>query len=126
MTALYFGSKGHHKSALRLLDDRLSQAIREGRKNWIRVLSHHAAVIANSLGDLGVVRRYYEQALAHCPDSAITLYGLADGLLRQGQNDMAREYAAKCRQACLRSSSGEDEETLKMVERQWPNLADHV
>jgi hypothetical protein len=43
---------GENQQALKLLDDEIAQAIRENRKVSICVLSRHAAVIADQMGDL--------------------------------------------------------------------------
>ena len=71
---------GQHQEALKFLDDCLASASQEKRDDWITILGMHASVIAESMGDLGLVRRYCEQVLAYDPQNALALFRLADVL----------------------------------------------
>ena len=82
-----------NEGALRLLDDAIAVAIRENESQWVLTLSHHAAVISNFLGDLSLVKHYYEQSLALNPENPRALSGLADVAKEQGELKLAKEYA---------------------------------
>jgi Tfp pilus assembly protein PilF len=63
--------------ALRILDEAIEEAVRDGDKSWVRTLCHHAAIIAEFTENLDLAKHYYEQSLASNPENAQTLYGLA-------------------------------------------------
>ena len=113
---------GHDEEALALVDDSLARAIRENRAMWIRVLSHQAAVISDSMGDQQRVRRYYEQSLTSSPDSPMALYGFAKVLHRLGETAQAKEHAAKCYRLIQGSDSELDSALLELVLSSWPEL----
>ena len=114
--------QGQDEEALALLDDSLAQAARENRVMWIRILSHHAAVISESMGDHRRVRHYYEQSLVSNPNNRMALYGLAKALYRQGETELAKQYAAKCYQSIQDSESHLDRALLELVLDTWPEL----
>jgi Tfp pilus assembly protein PilF len=85
-------------------------------------LSHHAAVIASSVGELGLVKHYYEQSLVHNPENPTALYGLADVSLEQGEHELARNYARRCHAAILRSGDEIDRGLLDLLAKRWPEI----
>ena len=113
---------GEHEKALKLLDDSIVVAAAEGRKSWVRTLSHHAAVLASSVANLGLVKHYYEQSLAHNPGNPRALYGLANVLLEQGEIELARNHAAKCHEAILQSEDEIDRGLLDLIAKRWPEI----
>ena len=113
---------GQDEKALNLLDDSLGQAVRENRVMWIRILSHHAAVISDSMGDHSRIRRYYEQSLASNPDNPMALYGLAKALHRQGETELAKEYATKCFRSVQHSESQLDRGLVELIVATWPEF----
>ena len=58
-----------NEEALRLLDDAIAVAMSENENRWVLTLSHHAAVISNFLGNLELVKRYYQQSLSFNPEN---------------------------------------------------------
>ena len=72
------------------LDDCIAKAKLEKRSIWVKVLSRHASVISDSMGDLALTRGYVEQVLAYEPEDAFALFKLADVLFGQGQADLAK------------------------------------
>jgi len=114
--------QGEDEKALALLDDALTRAVLENKTRWIRTLSHHAAVISDSIGDLHRVRRYYEQSLASDPDNSKALYGLANALQRQGETELAKQYATKCYRSIRDSESDLDRALLELVLDGWPEF----
>ena len=113
---------GENQRALKLLDDEIAKAIRENRSVWVCVLSRHASVIADQMGDLRLVRQYREQVLAHDPDNPLTLLSLADVLSRQGENDLAKHYAAKSYKLSVQRDSELDRAVVESIIKQWPNI----
>jgi tetratricopeptide (TPR) repeat protein len=113
---------GEPEKALELLDNSISAALQENRSSWIRTLSHHAAVIAGSEGNLGRVKHYYEQSLAYNPGNPPALYGLAKVLFEQGETELAKRYATECREAALGSDDEIDRGILELIAKKWPEL----
>ena len=115
--------RGNNREALRLIDDLVAQAIQENRPSWVTTLCRHAAVICDHAGEIDLVTRYCEQALAYSPDDALSFYKLADVSLRQGRMDTAKEYAAKSYRICkLRSE--QERGLMELLLKQWPELAE--
>jgi hypothetical protein len=114
--------QGNNAKALELLDDEIAHAIRESRGIWVCTLSRHASAIADQMGDLGLVRRYREQCLAHDPDSPLTLLSLAEVLDRQGEDALAKEYAVKSYQLSVRRDTELDRAVAESISKQWPEI----
>ena len=116
---------GKQQEALRLLDDAIADAIRDGSGTAsISALCHHAAILCRFADDFGLVKHYYEQSLVHNPDNPRALYGLAEVALKQGNADLARQYAKKSYDATVQ---GDDEIAkrglLDLITKQWPDVA---
>ena len=88
-----------NEEALRLLDDAIAVAMSENENRWVLTLSHHAAVISNFLGNLELVKRYYQQSLSFNPENPRALLGLANVSKGQGEPELAKSYAARCYKA---------------------------
>jgi tetratricopeptide (TPR) repeat protein len=88
--------------ALRILDEAIEEAVRDGDKSWVRTLCHHAAIIAALNENLDLAKHYYEQSLTSNPENAPALYGLARAYRDQGQPEVARTYAKRCYDALMR------------------------
>lgn len=114
--------QGKNPKALELLDDEIARAVRESRGVWASTLSRHASAIADQMGDLGLVRRYREQCLAHDPDNSLTLLSLAEVLGRQGDDALAKEYAAKSYQLSVRRDTELDRAVVESISKQWPEI----
>jgi hypothetical protein len=115
--------QGNNSKALDLLDDEIALAIRQSRGTWVCTLSRHASVIADQMGDLGLVRRYREQCLAHDPDNPLTLLSLAEVLDRQGEDALAKEYAVKSYQLSVRRDTELDRAVVESISKQWPEIS---
>lgn len=113
---------GEHLKALKVLENAIAEAIRENRPVWIRVLSRHASVLADEMGDLGLVRQYREQCLAHDPDNPLALCALADVLHRQGEDNLAREYALKSYRLSSQKDTDLDRAVVESLLHTWPDL----
>lgn len=116
--------EGQKEKAIKVLDDSLAQAIRENRTSWVRVLCHHAAVIADSMNDLGLAQHYYELSLRYGPDNPTSLYGLASVLERLGQTELAKRYASQCYQVSLRGGTDIDRGRIELIARTWPEIGE--
>jgi hypothetical protein len=108
--------------ALELLDGEIAHAVRESRGIWACALSRHASAIADQTGDLGLVRRYREQCLAHDPDNLLTLLSLAEVLDRQGEHALAKEYAIKSYQLSVQRGTELDRAVVESISKQWPEI----
>jgi len=117
--------RGEHAAALELLDQAITEAIREGDIPWIRTLCHHAATMSRSAENLALAKLYYEQSLARDPENGRALYGLAAIALDEGDPVTARQCATRCYTSIQRS----DDEILKvglldLIAKNWPDLAE--
>jgi hypothetical protein len=114
--------QGNNSKALELLDDEIAHAVRESRGIWVCALSRHASAIADQTGDLGLVRRYREQCLAHDSDNPLTLLSLAEVLDRQGEHALAKEYAIKSYQLSVQRGTELDRAVVESISKQWPEI----
>jgi hypothetical protein len=114
--------RGQHQDALKLLDDCIADAKQETRTLWIKILSMHASVISESMGDLGLVRRYCEEVLAYEPENALALFKLADVLFQQCQTDLAKEYAVKSYRLVANSNTTFDRGLAELLVAKWPEI----
>jgi tetratricopeptide (TPR) repeat protein len=114
--------RGENQRALKLLDDAIAEAIRENRSIWVCTLSRHASVIADEMGDLHLVRRYREQCLVRDPDNPFTLSSLADVLHRQGEDDLARQFATKSYRLSMQRDTELDRALVESLLKTWPDI----
>ena len=115
---------GEYRQALRLLDDAISEATRDGENRFVPTLCHHAAVICRSQRDLQTATHYYEQSLTCNPENPRALYGLAVVVFEEGQADRAKQYAARCYRSLLENDDYRFKtELLDLVLQLWPELA---
>ena len=119
-----FMEKEQDEEALRLLDDAIAMAMSENEKSWVLTLSHHAAVISNSLRNFSREKHYYEKSLEFNPENPIALYGLAQVALEQGDTDLAKQFAKRSYEATVQ---GDDEIAkrglLDLIAMKWPDIA---
>ncbi len=113
---------GEPRKALKLLDQSIAEAIRQKKDQWVQVLCRHAALISDSIGDLPLAKQYNEQALVYGPDNPMALYGLAKVLSQQGETELAKQYATKCREAVVHSGSEIHRGVLDLIAKRWPEL----
>jgi len=129
----YFGSilartmelwqKEQHVEALRLLDDSIAKAEQNNEPSSpVQFLRMHASLIAGSLNDLPLVKRYCEEVLLREPQNALAMYTLADALLRQGEVDLAARQAACAYALVFNSSDAKDRDLLELLMKRWPEM----
>jgi hypothetical protein len=82
--------------ALRLLDDAIALAIGEQENQGVLTLSHHAAVISTFIGNLELVKHNYRQSISSNSENPRALLGLATVARKQGEPELAKDYAARC------------------------------
>jgi tetratricopeptide (TPR) repeat protein len=114
---------GRHEEAFRLLDDSIAEAIKEGEREWVSILCHHATVLCTQRHDLPLRKHYFERSLVSNPEDPMALYGLADAALEEGQPDIAKQLAQRCYRAIMRV----DNELVKkglldLVLKSWPEV----
>jgi len=113
---------GEFVKALKLLDDSIAVAVRE---NWTRALetiSRHAAIIAETSGDLARAKSYNEQTLAYAPEHPMALYAMAKILSEQGETKLAKNYAARCYEVSLRGGTEVDRARVELLGKHWPEF----
>jgi tetratricopeptide (TPR) repeat protein len=115
-------TKGKHDEALHLIDECVAKAELENKTVWVKVLSMHASLIADSKGDLAKARRYCERVLSLEPENALALHALADVMFRQGKTDLARHHAARAYALVVHSSAKEDRGLLEVLMKKWPDI----
>lgn len=114
---------GKQQQALKLLNDAIADSIRDKAGRSVCTLCHHAAVLCQSAGAVGMVKHYYEQSLTHSPENPRALYGLAKVALEQGNADLAEAYAKRSYAATVQ----EDDEIAKhglldLIALHWPEI----
>ena len=121
--SLKLSMSGHHEEALRLMDDVIAEAIKDGEDSWVFILIDHAAILNQSgFRDHSLSKRYYEEYLTHSSENPRALYRLADLAMKDGQTEIAKQYAERCHQAILRSDDDKiKRELLDLVLERWPD-----
>jgi len=80
-------------------------------------------VLCDSAGNLSLVKHYYEQSLTYSPENPVALYGLAEVALKEGNTDLAKQYARRSYDAALQ---GDDAITrhglLDLIAKKWPDI----
>jgi hypothetical protein len=123
--SLELSSSGQHQEALRLMDEVIAEAVKEGDDLSVLVLIDHAALLNGVKRDLSLLKHYYEQFLTYSPENPRALYELADVAMEEGQIEIARQYAKKCHQAILQSDDNKiKQDLLDLVLERWPELAE--
>jgi tetratricopeptide (TPR) repeat protein len=113
---------GEPLKAMELLDSSIVEAIRENWNHALPTISRHAAIIAESSGDLARAKFYNEQTLAYAPDNPMALYGMAKILSQQGEIELARQYASRCYEASLRGGTEIDRARVELLGKHWPEF----
>jgi hypothetical protein len=117
-------STSNFQEALRLIDEVIAEAIKEGDELTAIVLIDHAALLNGTERDRSLAKHYYEQFLASSPESPRVLYELADTAMEDGQIDIAKQYAKRCRQATLSSGNAKiKRDLLDLVLERWPEVS---
>lgn len=109
--------------ALQLLDDAIAIAIREPANQWVLALTHHAAVISEFLGKLGLVKHYYQQSLSFNSENPGALLGLARVSKEQGQPEVGKGYAIRCYKALMDGDHFLKDGYLDTLLHQWSDVA---
>lgn len=111
--------------ALKVLDKAVALAISEKESRWVLTLSHHAAVIASSVGDRPRTKQYYEQSLACNPENPRALLGLANVAKEQGELEQAKQYAARCYKSLREGDDFLKGPLLETLLKKWPAAASY-
>ena len=71
------------------------------------------------------MKHYYDKVLTCSPEDPRVLYESADVAMRDGQIEIAMEYAKRCHQAILKSDRYKiRRDLLDLVLERWPELAE--
>ena len=114
---------GEDAQALNILDSDLAQAMEENQSTWVRLICHHAAVVAHHMGDRDREIRYEGQSLPYAKDYRFAAFSFAELLLRDGQRDLAQRYATEAYELSCTSDTEADRDLTAAILRQWPYLA---
>jgi hypothetical protein len=121
LDSLRLSASGQHQEALRLMDELISEASREGDELTALVLIDHASLLNVEKPDRSFAKYHYVQFLTHRPESPRVLYELADAAMEDGQLEAAKQYAKRCHQAILRSDNMKiKKDLLDLVLERWP------
>jgi len=119
--------KNQTSEALEILDDWIARAERENEIDWANILCGQASMIAGSMDDLSLVKKYCERVLSHknetTYDWAMAHYRLADIMFRHGEVGLAKQHAAMS-YAMIASPVRDDErELLELIVKCWPEVS---
>jgi hypothetical protein len=117
--------KGKAEQAFNLLDSALQEATEKSRVIWIRMFCRHTAVVAHIAGDCSREIRYTEKALPYVKDYSFAIYNFAQLLLRNGQADLAKRYAAKAYELSTTGGTDADRDLATALLKQWPDIAEN-
>jgi hypothetical protein len=125
LDSLKLSGSGHYQEALQLMAEVIAEASKEGDGLSALVLIGHAALLNGAKGDPSILRHYYEQFLTYNPENPRVLYESADVAMKDGQIEIALQYAKRCHQAILRSDDGKiKKDLLDLVLERWPEVAE--
>lgn len=125
LESVHLVQKGEAERAFNVLDGALGQATEANHVTWIRILCRHAAVVAHAAGDRGREIRYTEKALPYARDSKdypFAIYNLAQLFLRDGQADLAKQYAIKAYELSTTAGTDTNHELAVALLKQWPEI----
>jgi hypothetical protein len=105
------------------LDALIEEVARDGHNLWVTTLCHHGAVLAHAAGDLHREIAYGKRALPFAAsDRHYAVYNLAQLLLRDGQTDLARQYAIEAYEACKVENTEAGRDLATAILTHWPDL----
>jgi tetratricopeptide (TPR) repeat protein len=119
-----FAKAGEPEQALSIVEDAISEATKDQRKDWIYLLCGHAAVLADAMGDTRRKIRYVQQALPHAQDYQFAAYNFARLLLDDGQLELAKQYAAEAYQLATAKGTQADSDLKKAILELWPSISE--
>lgn len=121
--SLKLSRSGQLQEAYRLMDEVIAEAIKEGDNLSAILLIDQAALLNGVKRDLSLVKHYYEQILTYSPENPRAWYQLADIAMKDGQIDIARQYAKKCYQAILQGDDNKiRQDLLDLVLERCPEV----
>jgi tetratricopeptide (TPR) repeat protein len=112
---------GKPRKALELLDDFMAEPVGD-RISRIKNFAPQAYAIAFGMGELPLAKKYCEQALAHDPDSLLSLYGMADLSNLQGDHEQAQKYAVQCYELAVVRTDPLGKGFVELIQKRFPDL----
>lgn len=123
LDSLHLAQKGEAEKAFNILDGAVQRATDEDQVTWIQIFSRHAAVVAHIAGDRRREIQYTETALPYAKDYSFAIYNFAQLLLRDGQANLAKRYAAKAYELSASGATDADRDLVAALLKQWPEIA---
>jgi tetratricopeptide (TPR) repeat protein len=114
---------GKIEEALDVLDKFLAKDNHKNAAIEIPIVSRHAEVLADVIGDRPRVRRYHEMILPYASDQAFAFYNLAQLYLRDSLADEARKWAIKSYELCGPQGTEANQDLSSAILKQWPDIA---
>src|SRR5262249_826374 len=79
--------------------------------------------LCDSAANLTLVKHYYGQSLTYRPENPVALYGLAEVALKQGDTDLAKQYAKRSYDAALQGDDAIAKHgLLDLIAKRWPDI----
>lgn len=123
--SLKLSGSGQHQEALRLMDEVIAEAIKEGDELTAIVVIQHTAILNGAGPDRPFAKQYFERFLSSNPESPRVLYELADDAMKDGETEIAKQYAKRCYKAILQSDNDKiKSDLLDLVLERWPELSE--
>lgn len=112
--------------ALRILDDWIAKAEAENESVWVDSLCGEASLIASSMDDLTLIRRYCDKVLSHENENAsvtaMAFYQLAEAMFRRGETDLGQQYAAKSYELVAGGTNDRERSMKNILLKCWPEI----
>lgn len=122
MQTLRLVRNGQTEEAFAAIDSAIAE-VPEQRRTELKVLLCHAAALAMGRGDRDREIEYTKRALPYAKDYSFAAYNFSQLLLKDGQVDLARQYASEAYKLSYRSEADADRDLVKAIRQQWPNIA---
>jgi hypothetical protein len=80
-------------------------------------------MISTFLGNMELVKHCYQQSLSFSPENSRALIGLANVARKQGELELAKNYAARCYKTFIDCDDFLKDARLETLLKQWPDIA---
>lgn len=119
---------GELAEALRLVETCIEDARTKNQVTWVDTLTLFGLLVAESTGDVALVREYAERAFCEPPErpagKARALFAVAEVLFRNGDTHSAKRHAAMSYALVAHGQSETEKSLRQLLLQKWPQVAE--